>query len=304
MEDVHSIPTLAVGKRSLSDTTANEKVDSPSKGKRWQIYNSAANIQIDDSSTYSTPISSIFDTQETDSSHSSATPEVPLFSSFDEVSCWAIAGIDPDPLLYNGTEVERPTTTGSPCSPKRLVQDFGEMQDDLCYLDVGMTPGECIDPSLSGMPMAFGVSKDTSPIPSTETPGPEVLPLLPEGPRESDAPSEDYPVDCLLDKWGGWVFVKWLDGTCSWEPRSNILDGRLIKNLKDEHKGLGLGVEVIQTRWTTRKKAEYRVHFKGRLNQEDEWVLEKYMSCEIIEKYGPKENTRKGMKKVIRSLNV
>lgn len=67
---------------------------------------------------------------------------------------------------------------------------------------------------------------------------------------------EHYGVDCLLDEWKGWFYVKWLDGSCSWEPRKNILDDTLIKDVRRDSRGLNSGVEVVCTR---RKgaKAEY-----------------------------------------------
>jgi hypothetical protein len=79
--------------------------------------------------------------------------------------------------------------------------------------------------------------------------GQESLPRIPE---TADQPSpgqpKDYPVDCLLDKWRGWFFVKWLDGSCSWEPRENVLDDILIDDLQERHAGLECGVEVMRTR--------------------------------------------------------
>ena len=76
--------------------------------------------------------------------------------------------------------------------------------------------------------------------------------------------------------------MKWLDGSCSWEPRKNILDDRLIKDLRRDSKGLYSGVEVVHTR---RKgaKLEYRLYFKGRPLAEDIWVAEKHVDPGLIE---------------------
>ncbi|KAK0747298.1 hypothetical protein B0T21DRAFT_354048, partial [Apiosordaria backusii] len=94
-----------------------------------------------------------------------------------------------------------------------------------------------------------------------------------------------FTVDRLLDRWKGWFYVKWFDGSCSWEPRKNILDPGLIEDLERNHRGLHLGVEVIRPRSTKGRKTEYRVHFKGRPEKEDTWVAEKYMSPELIVMY-------------------
>jgi len=98
--------------------------------------------------------------------------------------------------------------------------------------------------------------------------------------------SEDfYTVDCLLDEWKNWFYVKWGDGSCSWQPRGNILDDELIKNVRMNYKGLGPGVEILRTRRAKGKKVEYRVHFKGRPSKEDIWVMEKFLSPELIENH-------------------
>ena len=75
--------------------------------------------------------------------------------------------------------------------------------------------------------------------------------------------------------------MKWLDGSCTWEPKQNILDDELIRDLQTRHQGLDCGVEIVRTRRRGRQ-VEYRVHFRGRLGEEDEWVLEKYMSRTLI----------------------
>jgi len=102
----------------------------------------------------------------------------------------------------------------------------------------------------------------------------------PGTPKDS---SEDYyMVECLLDEWKGWFYVKWGDGSYSWQPRGNILDRGLIEDLRRDYKGLGPGVEILHTRRAKGKKVEYRVHFKGRPSKEDIWVLEKVLSPELI----------------------
>ncbi|KAK0723474.1 hypothetical protein B0T26DRAFT_675041 [Lasiosphaeria miniovina] len=94
-----------------------------------------------------------------------------------------------------------------------------------------------------------------------------------------------YTVECLLDEWKGWFYVKWGDGSYSWQPRGNILDRGLIEDVRKDYKGLGPGVEILRTRRAKGKKAEYRVHFKGRPSKEDVWVMEKFLSPELIRSY-------------------
>jgi hypothetical protein len=56
------------------------------------------------------------------------------------------------------------------------------------------------------------------------------------------------------------------------------------------HEGLGCGVEIVRTRWQGRK-VEYRVHFRGRPDEENEWVPEKHLSRALIQQHRP---SRKG----------
>lgn len=63
--------------------------------------------------------------------------------------------------------------------------------------------------------------------------------------QRSPGQQKDYPVECLLDKWAGWFFVKWLDGSCSWEPLENVLDDKLIDDLEARHRGLGCSAHLL-----------------------------------------------------------
>ncbi|KAK4176555.1 hypothetical protein QBC36DRAFT_378420 [Triangularia setosa] len=102
----------------------------------------------------------------------------------------------------------------------------------------------------------------------------EMIPCSPDG--------KHYTVGRLLDRWKGRFCVKLFNGSCSWEPRKNILDSGLIEDLERNHGGLHLGMEVIRPGSTRGRKTEYRVHLKGRPEKEDTWVAEKYMSLELI----------------------
>ena len=62
--------------------------------------------------------------------------------------------------------------------------------------------------------------------------------------------------------------MKWFDGSCSWEPRKNILDDELIEDLRRDYRGLNWGVEIVRTRRTKGGKTEDRVHFIGRPSRE------------------------------------
>jgi len=109
------------------------------------------------------------------------------------------------------------------------------------------------------------------------------------GPTQDEA----YSVECLLERHGDWFYVKWSDGSCSWEPRDNILDDGLIQELKNEHRGLHLGVEIMRTRWTESGQVQYRVHWKGRPTAEDSWVAEKDLSDELVKMHKPKKKTKR-----------
>ncbi len=173
-----------------------------------------------------------------------------------------------------------------------------------------------VDPTILNMPfdpaLSTVVSSLLDPALRTDTPAPEssqstanepspescerqhsaILPASAE--PETDQPSptgkNQYEVESLVDKWHGWFYVKWIDGSCTWEPKKNILDNDLIRDLQTRHKGLGCGVEIVRTRRQGRK-VEYRVHFRGRPSEEDEWVLERHLSRTLIQEHRP---SRKG----------
>ena len=110
--------------------------------------------------------------------------------------------------------------------------------------------------------------------------------------------NNEYPVDCLLGKWRGLYFVKWVeDGCYSWEPRENILDDELVENFEEKYEGFCSGVEVLRTR-TRNGKTEYRLRCMGRPQEENWWVPEKYMSPEMVKKYKPvKRKGKRGGRK-------
>lgn len=116
------------------------------------------------------------------------------------------------------------------------------------------------------------------------------------------AKNGEHPVDCLLDKWKdsegrAWFYVRWSDGSCSWEPEEHILDDSLIDDLEKGHRGLGPGVEVVRTRRTEGWKVEYRVHFLGRPKKEDEWVAEKSLDSQLVEKHRPERKGKRGRRR-------
>lgn len=71
------------------------------------------------------------------------------------------------------------------------------------------------------------------------------------------------------------------------------MDSELIEELKKEHRGLRWGVDVVRTRRGPDEKVQYRIHWEGRLNAEDSWVAERYMSPELVERHRPKKKTRR-----------
>jgi hypothetical protein len=115
-----------------------------------------------------------------------------------------------------------------------------------------------------------------------------------EATHDSSGDNDVYTVDCLLDKWGNWFFVKWFDGSCTWEPRENIQDSELIRKLNKEHGGLKWGVEVLQARRETRG-VRYLVRWKGG-KWDDQWVPERYMCRELIEEHRPEKKVKRRRK--------
>ena len=68
------------------------------------------------------------------------------------------------------------------------------------------------------------------------------------------------------------------------------MDDQLIEDLEKRYEGLGCGVEIVRA-CRQGSKVKYRVHFRGRLSEEDVWVPEKCMSRVLIEQHRP---SRKG----------
>ena len=101
----------------------------------------------------------------------------------------------------------------------------------------------------------------------------------------STVEDELYLVECLLDKWKNAYYVRWGDRSCSWQPRTNIADRSLIAQLNETHRGLGPGVEVLDTRRKKRGKLEYLVHFVGCKERENTWVAERHLSPRLVEEY-------------------
>jgi len=179
--------------------------------------------------------------------------------------------------------------------------------------NIGM---DMVDPALRTSTSTLGAmeTRVTKPLPYYDgTSHPMILPVAakPEDAMVEPPPSwleamsqsspaldEAYPVDCLLDKWGeNWFFVQWIDGSCSWEPRENILDEKLIEKLKKEYKGLHQGVDVLRIRRGSDGKVQYRVHWIGRDKKEDLWVAEKFMSLELIKKHKPSKKAKRGRRR-------
>jgi hypothetical protein len=100
---------------------------------------------------------------------------------------------------------------------------------------------------------------------------------------------EAYLVDSLLGRWGKSLFyLRWLDGSYSWEPRENILDDELVRRFEESYQGFKDSVEVLRTR-SRNGKVEYRLHWEGRPKNEDWWVAEKELHPELIEEHKPRK---------------
>ncbi|EGU76075.1 hypothetical protein FOXB_13413 [Fusarium oxysporum f. sp. conglutinans Fo5176] len=83
---------------------------------------------------------------------------------------------------------------------------------------------------------------------------------------------ETYQVECLLGRWGRDLFyLRWLDGSYSWEPRENILDEELLQEFEKGYRGFKDGVTVLRTRLKN-GKVDYRLHWEGRPKSEDWWT--------------------------------
>ncbi|KAK3935061.1 hypothetical protein QBC46DRAFT_424220 [Diplogelasinospora grovesii] len=337
LEDVHSTPEPQVGtkRKSSPDENREEKLqpprtikrrwgpnlpDEPKKSAGAKFINTSAldprpkdpEVVIPEVATNSsgrnTPLSSLFDTDRTFSSQTPSTMSV-TSPSINDVFAF---GASREQTLHSTVPTEGTFTVDG-------------LQDP--------SPEEWADSSLPIPPGRFNFSMDMlDPVLRIDTAAPEPMedvrakplqhhdrtshavaqsaagdpgdtvtdPLI-SSPETTDQPSPtqqmEYLVDCLLDKWGGWFFVKWLDGSRTWEPEENILDDMLIDDFAKRHRGLGCGVEVVRTRRTEGGKAEYRVHFIGRPKEEDEWVAEKHVSRELVEKHKPSKKTKRGRRR-------
>jgi hypothetical protein len=115
-----------------------------------------------------------------------------------------------------------------------------------------------------------------------------------EATYDSSGDNDVYTVDCLLDKWHNWFFVRWFDGSCTWEPRENIQDNELIRELNKEYGGLKWGIEVLQARRES-GGVRYQVRWKGG-KWKDQWVHERYMCRELSEKHRPEKKVKRRRK--------
>ncbi|KAK2778946.1 DUF3435 domain protein [Colletotrichum kahawae] len=117
-----------------------------------------------------------------------------------------------------------------------------------------------------------------------------------EHPIENSTKEGDtFSVDRILGRWGrNLFFLRWDDGTHSWEPRGNILDEQMLESFEENYVGFLEGVDVLGTRMRNRK-FEYKIHWAGRPDSENSWLAEKDMSPELLSRNKPsvKQKRRK-----------
>lgn len=91
-------------------------------------------------------------------------------------------------------------------------------------------------------------------------------------------------VASLLARWKrGTYFLKWADGTTSWEPKRNFFDRQMIDDFEATYRGFDAGIDVLASR-TWKGRQQWRVHWHGRPVAEDCWVDGKLMDPARVEK--------------------
>ncbi|KAM7184934.1 hypothetical protein V8F33_012700 [Rhypophila sp. PSN 637] len=225
------------------------------------------------------------------------------------------AGSDPPPHLENSDYAmpaggilvcDRPLLPKAPADPG--AQNFSrpslvpENSIDLSLENYGAFLGQMDGLSVEGL---YPVVQSTAAQPedmrmeslSRTTQITIKVPKCPEGDKgaaHQENPLADnlYSVEVLLDRWRqDYFYVKWLDGTCSWEPRETIEDRALIKALNKTHRGLNHGVQVLDTRRDSDGMRD-RVRWKGG-KWKDQWLHEKYLGRELVRQYRPKKKAKR-----------
>ena len=98
-----------------------------------------------------------------------------------------------------------------------------------------------------------------------------------------DRDPDVYAVDRILTRWKNKFLLLWGDGTTGWEPRSNISTA-LLDEFENSFQLVNDGVEVIDSR-TVDGVDEYLLTWRGRPEDEREWVGESEISQDCISRY-------------------
>jgi hypothetical protein len=93
----------------------------------------------------------------------------------------------------------------------------------------------------------------------------------------------NYPVDCILKKWKKNDFlIRWLDGSCSWVVRADILDEDLLKDFEASYLGYQKGVANVRVD-KQHGRTRYRIYFEGRPAAEAVWANGKELSPVLLD---------------------
>ncbi|KAK2764804.1 DUF3435 domain protein [Colletotrichum kahawae] len=132
-------------------------------------------------------------------------------------------------------------------------------------------------------------------MPRSDSPLPQST--IQRQPATKNDVDETFTVDRILGRWGrNLFFLRWFDGTYSWEPRENLLDDDLVETFEKEYEGFENGVQVVKTR-VRKGKTEYKIRWDGRPHEEDTWVAEKDMSPNLVCRHKPPPKSQKSKRK-------
>ncbi|KAI1321135.1 hypothetical protein F5Y16DRAFT_413826 [Xylariaceae sp. FL0255] len=81
-----------------------------------------------------------------------------------------------------------------------------------------------------------------------------------------------------------------------WVHRKDI-NAALVQSFEEKYAGFNLGVEKVLATRKRNGKVEHRIRWVGRPDHEDTWVLERYISPELVKKYKPNKAALKRRKR-------
>lgn len=108
---------------------------------------------------------------------------------------------------------------------------------------------------------------------------------------------DEYELDRILGKWcrrgKELVFVRWLDGSTTWEPPKDMGNDQLIKQFEREYQGFREGVQILACRMRSHKR-QFRLRFDGQPRSQDSWLQERELHKDLVAEWDLHNGTIRG----------